>query len=209
MSMVSYRDSLERLARSRPVFHSEADFQHALAWEIHQQLPQAAIHLEQPVRTDEATMHVDLWVGPSPATAIELKYATRALAVTVEDEEYALKNHGAQALVRYDFVEDIARLERVISAGRCRTGAAVLITNDVNYWDIPTKRDCIDAEFRVHEGRVLGGTLAWTPRASAGTTKGREETITLSGRYTLRWADYSVLPAPRNGRFRYLLVVVG
>ena len=31
-------DALEALAEQRPIFHSEADFQHAIAWEIHKLL---------------------------------------------------------------------------------------------------------------------------------------------------------------------------
>jgi hypothetical protein len=37
------------LAQSRPVFHAEADFQHAFAWELHKELPSAQVRLELPV----------------------------------------------------------------------------------------------------------------------------------------------------------------
>lgn len=37
---------MSQLAGTRPIFHSEADFQHALAWEIQNQHPQAAVRLE-------------------------------------------------------------------------------------------------------------------------------------------------------------------
>ena len=33
--MLAVRDLMAGLAESRKVFHSEADFQHALAWHIH------------------------------------------------------------------------------------------------------------------------------------------------------------------------------
>jgi hypothetical protein len=34
---------MSRLSASRPVFHSEADFHHALAWESHQTWPQQLV----------------------------------------------------------------------------------------------------------------------------------------------------------------------
>ena len=34
------------LAGTRKVFHSEADFQHALAWQIHEAMPESRIRLE-------------------------------------------------------------------------------------------------------------------------------------------------------------------
>ncbi len=38
--------ALGRLSAVRPIFHSEADFQHALAWTIQLQHPDATIRLE-------------------------------------------------------------------------------------------------------------------------------------------------------------------
>jgi hypothetical protein len=40
---------LSRLAKKRPIFHSEADFQHALAWEVRGMHADADIRLEVPV----------------------------------------------------------------------------------------------------------------------------------------------------------------
>jgi hypothetical protein len=40
---------LTALAKQRPIFHSEADFQHAIAWEIHKHLPRASVRLERPI----------------------------------------------------------------------------------------------------------------------------------------------------------------
>ena len=37
--MLDIKGLLTALAESRKVFHSEADFQHALAWHIHQTMP--------------------------------------------------------------------------------------------------------------------------------------------------------------------------
>ena len=41
---------MNELSKLRPIFHSEADFQHALAWEVHRCFPEAAIRLELPFK---------------------------------------------------------------------------------------------------------------------------------------------------------------
>ena len=63
------------------------------------------------------------------------------------------------------------------------------------------------AAFRIHEGSVLSGILAWKDHASAGTTQGREKPHVLTSTYRPAWHDYSSLLGD-NGRFRYVLVRV-
>ncbi len=63
---------LRKLAAKRPLFHSEADFQHALAWELHEDDPELAIRLEYPVRTQDTTIHVDIWARRSDGSILAL-----------------------------------------------------------------------------------------------------------------------------------------
>jgi len=68
-------DLINSLRASRKIFHSEADFQHALAWEIHKAFPNAKIRLEIPIQVSNSTYHLDLLVRNGHATTgIELKY---------------------------------------------------------------------------------------------------------------------------------------
>ena len=61
------------------MFHSEADFQHALAWQIHEAAPESQVRLEVSVIPVEAQrMFLDIWL-PVEGIAIELKYKTRGL----------------------------------------------------------------------------------------------------------------------------------
>ena len=116
--MIDLANSLRALATDRPLFHSEADFQHALAWQIHQQLPAAAIRLELPVAVEDDRFHVDIWVVQGGySLAIELKYKVRALTLHLGQEKYELKSQSAQDLGRYDFVKDICRLEQIVVIG--------------------------------------------------------------------------------------------
>ncbi len=201
------------LAKQRPIFHSEADFQHALAWQVHERLPSAKVRLERPVKLSgmKKRIHVDVWVEKDgEAVAVELKYKTAPLQTQVEDEEFVLLNKGAQDLGRYDFIKDIRRVEDIVAERAPRaSGYAVLLTNDPSYWAQPRSSLTVDAEFRLQEGRSLHGTLDWGPSASAGTKRGREQRLPLTGTYPLRWEDYSLLEAGAlRGKFRCLVVEV-
>lgn len=197
------------LAEIRPIFHAEADFQHALAWEIHQAMPDCQIRLEYNASPDSTDRrYLDLWL-PTVKVAIELKYCTHQLNAAFAGERFALKNQSANDIRRYDFLKDIQRLEQSIESGPAETGIAILLTNDPLYWKPAGKSDVADAAFRIHDGREIAGRLAWSEKASKGTTDGREEPIILQGSYTLHWRDYSELPEPGKSRFRYLAVSVG
>ena len=205
--MLNIRELLMEMAESRKVFHSEADFQHSLAWRIHQTKPESQIRLEFPMPVEHRKLYVDIWL-PKEKTAAELKYATRSLELEHNGEYFALRNHGAHNQRRYDFLKDIHRLELMCSKSEsCEAGHAVLLTNDPLYWN-PTSRKTMDSDFRVHEGREISGELAWAPGASPGMVKGRESPILITGSYRLHWQDYSDISEEPPGKFRYLAVSV-
>src|SRR5665648_575103 len=85
---VRLADVVERLRLNRPVFHSEADFQHHVAWEMHLMDPALQIRLE--VRPDAAMREqVDLLVsrpGTGQGTVIELKYLCLLYTSDAADE---------------------------------------------------------------------------------------------------------------------------
>ena len=152
---------------------------------------------------------MDLWViDGDTEIAVELKYKTKKVHLRYGGEQFALQDHSAQDLGRYDFVKDIERLESVVEAGRQVVGYAIILTNDSNYWTVSRKNDPVDAEFRIHEGRVLAGQLSWDPSASQGTTRGRTGSIHLTGSYRLAWRDYSTVDAQKQSGFRCALVRV-
>lgn len=201
---------LTGLAANRKVFHSEADFQHALAWCIHESMPESQVRLEVDVmQVEGGRMFQDIWL-PVEGIAIELKYKTRGLGVEQDGEPFALRDQSAQDQGRYDFLWDVQRLEELLRSKpeQCKAGYAVLLTNDSSYWNVPPQRDTVDADFRLHEGRDISGTLTWADRASPGTMSGRKSPIQLQGPYRLRWQDYSSFPGKSYGRFRYLAASV-
>jgi len=207
--MIDIHRILRNLAAKRPVFHSEADFQHALAWELHSTFPNFDTRLELPMTISDRDIHLDIQLsGGDRSLGIELKYKTRALSLEINGEWFRLKDQAAQDIARYDFIKDLHRLEELCLTAAGMTGLAVFLTNDSAYWKPPRTRSTVDAAFRLHEGREAIGRLAWGNAASAGTRRGREEPITLMGTYRMRWMDYSrPTPSPR-GTFRYLAVSV-
>ena len=207
--MLSIEALLATLAGSRKVFHSEADFQHALAWQLHRTAPDSQVRLEVDAFPDQDRRRfLDIWL-PVDGIAIELKYVTRKLELDQDGESFALRDHRAQDQRRYDFLLDIQRLETIRSSGSgCKVGYAVLLTNDSTYWNVPAMSDTVDAAFRIHEGRDISGELAWAGRAGPGTMNGRESPIRLRNSYRLSWQEFSTFPIRPYGRFRYLAVSV-
>lgn len=188
--MIDIVKVLESLAIKRPLFHSEADFQHALAWEIHQQLPDHSIRLELKPPHINDRFYIDLWVAnkESAFVAIELKYKTRKLETNVADENFCLLNQRAQDCGRYDFCKDIQRLEGVVYGQSDIIGYAIFLTNDSAYWKKPKKDQAVDSGFRIHQDRRLSRELLrWGSHASQGTMRGREEHISIKGTYDLDW----------------------
>jgi hypothetical protein len=191
---VDLADTLRALAGLRPVFHSEADFQLALAWQIQQRDPDMLVRLET---RPAPSVHLDLAFSRPDlgrSSAVELKYLTRAWSGDVGGERYELKNQGAQDIRGYDVVKDIVRVEQFIAGQPGADGVVVVLANDAAYWRPPKTVDTANAAaFRLGEGVVLSGTRAWGPN-TGGTITGREKALDLRGSYELHWEDYATLP---------------
>lgn len=198
--------ALSALSARRPVFHSERDFQHALAWQIQLSYPQAEIRLETRPRR---SVHLDMLIRlRGRRTAIELKYLVAALHAVIGEESFDLPHQSANDISRHDVIKDITRIEAALADGHADDGYVVVLSNDRSYWQPATRAETIDAAFRLDEERVLEGTLAWAARAGKGTTARRDIPLLLASRYTCHWRDYSEVSLA-NGRmalFRYLLI---
>lgn len=204
--MENLEDLLIELANSRAIFHSEADFQHAFAWLIHEKYPNAKIRLEYPSVGINGRIYLDIIVVlDGKRIGIELKYKTKSLDVEVNNESYTLKNQGAQDIARYDLMSDIMRLESLIKSGHLDSGYSIFLTNDQGYWKDSKRRDRMDEEFRIHEGSSFGGKLKWANHTSAGTMKSREQALNLTGNYLCKWSPFSEI---QSVPFRYLFFEV-
>ena len=208
---------MDALNRDRPIFFSEADFQHSLACLIHDHLDYR-IRLEYPPYGDSSE-HIDILCRNSiEDVAIELKYKPAILSARVKDELYSLKAHSAQDCGRYDFCLDIEKIESFLRKTEAKNarGYAIFLTNDKSYWEPSTRGSTICDDFRIHEGNEVFGHLSWGAKASQGTKGGRTKAIQLNHLYRLTWNEYSNLAADslnsieRNSPslFRYTVVEV-
>lgn len=198
---------MRSLAVRRPIFHSEADFQHEFAWEVRSHLPNCEVRLEVP-SPGEGIGTTDIVVYNGGAVhGVELKYLTRRHQCEFKGEKFYLKAHGAQDLRRHDVLKDVWRLERFngLHAGPSHV---IALTNDRSYWQPFQRRATIDAAFRLDEGRTVSGELLWAEGAGAGTIRGRAVPLALGGHYQMAWQDYSSL-SEGSCLFRYLAVEVG
>jgi hypothetical protein len=154
--------AVQELQRERPVFHSEADFQHALAWTFHILHPSASIRLETNSGSTDRTEHIDVLIRDNGTLcAVELKYKTSRLDVVHNGERFHLQNHGAQPLGRYDFIKDIVRLESFVTRHSNAIGYAMFLTNEASYWSEARASLTTDVMFRLHQGRTLDRVLSW------------------------------------------------
>ena len=202
--MIDIAQFLSALALKRPVFHSEADFQHAFAWQLHEKFPNAQIRLEYAAMVNQR-IYLDLWMKTNKSVmAIELKYKTSLLDIEDNGETYHLKNQSAQDIGRCAFLEDVYRLEQVTQKVPNTTGLAIILTNDSSYWSPSRKINPVDADFRLHEGREISGLLSWSDEASPGTKRGHSEPLNIAGKYLATWKDYSDVSNDSKGKFRYL-----
>lgn len=197
---VDLTDTMAKLAKRRPVFHSEADFQFAFAWEVQSADQLMRVYLEtrpyESVHLDLAFERPDL----EAYTAVEVKYLTRRLDGDDEAQVYALKNHSAHDHRRYDVVRDIERVEKFTELRPGANGAVILLANDPAYWRESAGSTASDAAFRVGEGAILEGERAW---GKGPADVKRQLPLNLSGTYEMRWSDYS---QPNGHLFRQLVI---
>ena len=194
---------LETALQCRSVFHSESDFQHHLAWEIHKTFNDAKVRLECPLSHNKGDTrgHCDIVVGNAgEKIGIELKYKTNEWRTNIDGEQFELKPHGAEDIGEYDFLKDVYRLEQWRNARQITRGYAVLLTNASRYWDMKNNWERRNnAAFRIHEGRTITGKLSWKEGAKLSKTQTPFE---LNESYTTHWQNSS------HKYFRYLCLQI-
>ncbi|CUQ18197.1 Uncharacterised protein [Turicibacter sanguinis] len=198
---------LKDLFSENRIYCSEAEFQFALAWKIKELYPYVEIKLEFTPFKYNKNMHLDIVViEHSKMIPIELKYKTKRLYVKSGEEEFQLKDQGAQDIGRYDFIKDIKRLEKLIASNQypIEKAYAVMLTNCSRYYK-STGNISFDEAFKIHQGKVLKGILSWDERTSKGTKKFREESLSLDGNYTIDWKYATLL----GEEFGYLNIQIG
>ena len=201
---------LKALAKKRPVFHSEADFQHSLAWQIHERHPGLHPRLEYPLeRSVRKACDMALFQRGKMVMAVELKYFCRNLVYENKGEIFTLKSAPADT-GRYGTLKDMKRMEKFIkeikeTENRTARATVITLTNDPELWKGP-KTNRTDVEFDIQEGKIVSGILKWAQHTSI-KTKRTHPRIEIFGEYTMKWRDYSHVDGS-NGKFRYLHIPI-
>ena len=181
---------VQKCLNERKIFHSEADFQHSLAWKIHEEFGKKfKIRLEFAF----GSKYVDIVLIDSSKNkiGIELKYKTKESSEEVNGEQYFLKSHGAQDIGRYDVIKDIERLEELVREDKIKLGFVIFLTNDMSYLNKCKGNAC---KFSLEEGKEITSEMDWGKNTGMGTKKGREKTLKLKGKYKINWIDSSNNP---------------
>ncbi len=204
MSKIDLEKIIKKLSKKRPVFHSEADFQFSLAWEIKLNYKNSNIRLEKPFDLrNNKNSYLDLFIELNKVRyAIELKYKTSHLAGEFNKEKFYLLNQGGQNIGKYDFVKDIYRLERLKEHKQVDFCYAIMLTNEKTYFN-KTKHDNKTAsQFNIYHTNILKrGSHAWNLTKEQKAIKGRTDNLFLEKDYILEWQNYS-----NKGDFKYLLL---
>ena len=207
---------LENLSLYRPFFHSESDFQHELALflsincnkEIRLEKPFLNIPLNN-FATKKIKVELDILLIKEKV-GIELKYKTINKNISFNNEEFKLKNHGAQNLGRFDFFDDLRRLQILKKNDRIDSGYVIFLTNDPLYWR-PITRNNFSKEFSMEEGRHIkrNSILSWigNPGENSVTSKrlGEFSKIEIDNDSSLVWNNYSKI---EGNEFKHLIVEV-
>lgn len=202
---------MSELSIERPVFHSEADFQHALAIKLQQKFENLySIRLERRISVNNDNFYVDIFMigmGENKSIAIELKYKTSKLIFTKDQEDFLLKDQSANDLGRYHFREDIYWLEKLKEQHTIEKGFAIFLTNDQKYWDFPAhlSNNINDKEFRIHENSIITKEANWVGNADWTEKHGP---LKLAKEYVCKWDDYSSLGTDQNQKFRFLFLEI-
>lgn len=197
------------LKNRRKVFHSEADLQFAIGWEIDKLITNSKIRFEQPFQEQSIDL---VYCFNKDKIAVELKYKTSKLTVSEDDEFYNLKEHAALDIGRFDVLKDISRVESFIQSGFATKGFVLFITNCSAYWLNTTysgSQNAHDKEFRLIQDREITGSLKWPDEAKV-TTYGKKRIngLNIRGNYKVNWDDYSIFSNEKNGIFRFVLFEV-
>jgi hypothetical protein len=213
MDLNQLMEVISSLSLKRPLFHSEADFQQALAWEIKNKFKSYEIRLEVRKKGKKdldknKDYYIDILLITSSGEQIpiELKYKTSSLAYIDNNkikEEFLLKEHGAKDIGRYLFIKDIMRIEYLKNQNNISKGYVIFLTNESNYW-IKSNRKSVDENFKLFEDKVLPKNKFLVWNSNANWTKDFPK-LKLNSDYKINWINYSKV---KDKEFKYIILEI-
>ncbi len=202
---------LKELAKERPVFHNESDFQFCLALKIKEIYPSYEIRLEKFFGTEREIVngrnqtirkYIDIIVADEPSEkyiAIELKYKTKGVQFNSFREEYDLQDHGAQDYGSYAVLADVERIETLRRIDKFyrgfhfEKGYSIIISND-RYYEKDNENNLFSS-YWLTDGKIINkGKLDFV--IPQGKTQNQTcakgfKSICLEDDYKIEWKQYS------------------
>ncbi len=201
------KNILKELAKERPLFHSEADFQHAFAMKFMQISNPKQIRLERRFITEnKKQFELDMFVQTKNSKiGIELKYPQHKYETTFNEETFILKSHNNPGGNRYSFLYDIYRLEQLKESKIINEGYAILLTN-VSKFHLDVKEKGRLEKLHLSKGRTIkaGETIEFNKTSKSPITPIKFPPFTFSKTYSeFTWEVYD-----ESNKFKYLIVEV-
>ncbi len=216
---------MRTLSKRRPVFHSEADFQHELAFELREHLKDAKVRLEYPQKSikeeGKKRKYIDIVVFfDDEVIGIEVKYALKGMnknnnkkdtLISVDNdkiknpENFYVSGQGGQNKRGFAFIEDIHKLENFEIIGEnhkfknkgCLYGYLIILTNDATYSKKARSKKAKCAKYKFYEGAILKGDFKYGKKA-----------IELEKEHVVdKWNEYNAKDSNIQN-FKYLIVEI-
>ncbi len=197
---------MQKLAKRRKIFVSEADFQLEMAWTIRELYPKSEVYLEFcPVFNPN--MHLDILVVLEEKWyPIELKYKKKGCQKIIGNRIFNLKEDAARDIGCYLYLKDIQRIEAVKeNVEEFAKGYTIILTNDLGYTVRPHKENCTHQAFTIEEGATKTGILSWRSDSLTSKINQVKKPIILAGIYHMHWQLYSKLDDSNSGTLKYII----
>lgn len=199
--------TMNNLSIKRPVFHSEADFQFSLGWELKVNESNFDIIMERPFQFKNIDysqkIELDILVkNNNDIFGIELKYVTEKFIDTINSERFNLKDHAATNLRRYDFYKDISRLELLKENNEIKKGYVIFLTNVLSY---KKHTNGMGGNFNFSDNyNILPSEYSWLKSPNINSIgKQRNSSLIIKNNYQCIWEEYS-----SKYKFNYILLEI-
>ena len=222
---------IKSLSNKRRIFHSEADFQFALAWEIKENYKDDVnIRLEYPV--DKMNIDIVVFCGEK-MIPIELKWLRTDFECCIKGadgengEKFKLALSGADPEIRYDCLKDIKRIESISEIrDNFVEGYTIWISNIETHFNKNHKHTM---QFDISQDETQKGKIYWdkneqdeiknidgTLKKSLREGDSRRNVIELKDSYTFHWEDYSIIDKSeiddkkyhKQNKFKYCITTI-
>ncbi|SFB66442.1 hypothetical protein [Ruminococcus albus] len=187
---------LKDLAKKRPLFHNERDFQFEIAQLIKEKYD-CDIRLEYYYGNDTNAKrcYIDLVaMHNNYKIAFELKYRTKKFEGTVKDEKFDLKEQGARDWGCIYVHTDLHRLEDLVNKKEFEKGYVIFLTNDEKFRDNPFKKGSMSEQFSLTKDTIKG-TVKFQHEENGKkheetSVKNCAESYKFNGKYPIKWNEY-------------------